>query len=160
MFVEAGTTSDWRVSPHSEDAKGTNGCRFATVDESERLLRRLAVNDEEAVGRVLSTGADWSAGATLIPKVDLLVRLGSLLALGATVTSLRAVVQRASAAGATEAELVAVLVAIAPAIGLARVVAAAPKLALAIGYDLEADGWGHPDPISPDWDDGAASVGA
>ncbi len=73
-------------------------------------------------------------------KVDLLVQLGALLALGASTTSLRATVDNAIIAGATEEEIVGVLIAIAPAVGLARVVATAPKLALAIGYDLDADG--------------------
>jgi 4-carboxymuconolactone decarboxylase len=109
------------------------------VDETERLLRRLALNDEESVGMVLSSGADAAAGAPLRPKVDVLVQLGALLALGAATSSLRTTVERAVQAGATEAEIVGVLVAVAPAVGLARVVSAAPRLALAIGYDLEAD---------------------
>ena len=107
------------------------------MDEVERLLRRLAINDEESVGMVLSNGG---AGApALVPKVDLLVRLGALLALGAATSSLRTTVQRALAAGATESEIVAVLIAVAPAVGLARVVSTAPRLALAIGYDIEED---------------------
>ena len=110
------------------------------VDESERLLRRLALNDEESIERVLAVGASPGQSTVLVPKVDLLVRLGALLAVGGATTSVRAAVERASEAGATETELVAVLVAIAPAVGLARVVSAAPKLALAIGYDLEPDG--------------------
>lgn len=87
---------------------------------------------------VLATGPDAS-GPTLRPKVDLLVRLGALLALGAATTSLRATVERAVAAGATESEIVGVLIAVAPAVGLARVVSTAPRLAVAIGYDIEAD---------------------
>jgi 4-carboxymuconolactone decarboxylase len=109
------------------------------VDETERLLRRLALNDEESVGMVLGSGADAAVSAALRPKVDVLVQLGALLALGAATSSLRATVERAINAGATEAEIVGVLVAVAPAVGLARVVSAAPRLALAIGYDLEAD---------------------
>jgi 4-carboxymuconolactone decarboxylase len=108
------------------------------VDDVERLLRRLALNDEESIGMVLANGPD-SANAALRPKVDLLVRLGALLALGAATTSIRATVERAIAAGATEAEIVGVLIAVAPAVGLARVVSTAPRLAVAIGYDLEAD---------------------
>jgi 4-carboxymuconolactone decarboxylase len=109
------------------------------VDEVELLLRRLALNDEESVGMVLAGGPDPAGGAALRPKVDLLVRLGALLALGAATTSLRATVDRAVEAGATEAEIVGVLVAVAPAVGLARVVSTAPRLAVAIGYDLETD---------------------
>ena len=44
----------------------------------------------------------------------------------------------ALAAGATEDELVEVLIAAAPTVGSAHVVAAAPKLALAMGYDVDA----------------------
>ncbi len=88
---------------------------------------------------VLGSGSDATVSAALRPKVDVLVQLGALLALGAATSSLRATVDRAVQAGATEAEIVGVLVAVAPAVGLARVVSAAPRLALAIGYDLEAD---------------------
>lgn len=109
------------------------------MDEVERLLRRLALNDEESVGMVLTRRAGSDTGVGLTPKVDLLVRLGALLALGASATSIRSTVQNALAAGATEAEVVGVLMAVGPAVGLARVVSTAPRLALAIGYDLEAD---------------------
>jgi alkylhydroperoxidase/carboxymuconolactone decarboxylase family protein YurZ len=109
------------------------------MDEVELLLRRLALNDEQSVGMVLASGSDPEVAGSLQPKVDLLVRLGALLAVGAATTSLRATVERAMGAGATEAEIVGVLIAVAPAVGLARVVSTAPKLALAIGYDIEAD---------------------
>jgi hypothetical protein len=40
-------------------------------------------------------------------------------------------------AGATVDDIVGVLIAVAPTVGLARVVSAAPQLAAAIGYDVE-----------------------
>jgi 4-carboxymuconolactone decarboxylase len=43
-------------------------------------------------------------------------------------------------AGASEDEIVDVLTAIAPIVGLARLAAAAPRLALALGYDVEQTG--------------------
>jgi Carboxymuconolactone decarboxylase family len=109
------------------------------VDEAERLLRRLALNDEESVGRVLGGTATFAPEPRLGVKMDLLVRLGALLSLGAATTSLRSTVERARAAGASEAEIVDVLVAIGPAIGLARVVSQAPRLAHALGYDIDAE---------------------
>ena len=109
------------------------------VEEEERLLRRLALNDEESIGMVLTRSREGDGGPALLPKAVLLVQLGALLALGAATASLKAAVQRARAAGATESEIVGVLIAIAPAIGLARVVSIAPKLACAIGYDIDAD---------------------
>jgi alkylhydroperoxidase/carboxymuconolactone decarboxylase family protein YurZ len=109
------------------------------VDPAEELLRRLALNDERSVGIVLAGGSGPSANATLVPKVDLLVRLGALVAVGAATASLRRTVELARGAGASEAEIVGVLVAVAPTVGLARVVATAPKLASAIGYDALGD---------------------
>jgi alkylhydroperoxidase/carboxymuconolactone decarboxylase family protein YurZ len=110
---------------------------LAGVDEVERLLRHLALNDEELVGQVLV--GDTEPHAALDTKVELLVRLGALLALGAATASLRGTVQRAREAGATESEIAEVLVAIGPAAGLARVVSEAPRLAVALGYELDAD---------------------
>ena len=109
------------------------------VEEEERLLRRLALNDEESIGIVLTRSREGDGGPALLPKGVLLVQLGALLALGAATASLKAAVQRARGAGATESEIVGVLIAIAPAIGLARVVSIAPKLACAIGYEIDAD---------------------
>jgi len=40
-------------------------------------------------------------------------------------------------AGATAAEIVDVLIGVIPIVGLPRAVAAAPKLALALGYDTD-----------------------
>jgi alkylhydroperoxidase/carboxymuconolactone decarboxylase family protein YurZ len=45
---------------------------------------------------------------------------------------------RALAAGASEDEIADLLLAIAPIAGLGRVVAAAPDVAAALGYDIEA----------------------
>jgi alkylhydroperoxidase/carboxymuconolactone decarboxylase family protein YurZ len=109
------------------------------VEDAERLLRYLSLNDEETLGRVLAGGPPKDRGASLAPKVDVLVRLGGLLALGASTPSLRTAVEHAQEAGATEAEIVGVLVAVAPAVGLARVVATAPKLAAAIGYEIDEE---------------------
>lgn len=110
---------------------------MATMDEVERLLRRLALNDEESVQDVLVRRRDANPPAALDQKVDTLVRLGALLALGASTTSLRSAVDRALRAGACESEIVEVLIAVGPAVGLARVVVAAPRLAVALGYDID-----------------------
>jgi alkylhydroperoxidase/carboxymuconolactone decarboxylase family protein YurZ len=109
------------------------------VDEVERLLRQLALNDEPSVHDVLVRGNDRVATARLDQKVGLLVRLGALLTLGAATSSLRVTVEQAIQAGASEPEIVDVLVTVGPAVGLARVVAAAPRLAMALGYDVEAN---------------------
>jgi 4-carboxymuconolactone decarboxylase len=106
------------------------------VERAEDLLRRLAFNDENALRMVFSR-ASCDEHWDLSSKEEILVRLAALLALGAATPSLRETVEQASAAGATESEIVGVLVAVGPAIGLASLVSCAPRLALAIGYDLE-----------------------
>jgi hypothetical protein len=47
-------------------------------------------------------------------------------------------IERAHRCGATDDEIVGCLVAVLPVVGVARVVSAAPKLALALGFDVEA----------------------
>jgi alkylhydroperoxidase/carboxymuconolactone decarboxylase family protein YurZ len=106
--------------------------------DAEELLRRLALNDENVVRSAV--GADsrsLGAGGDLDAKTNALVRLAALLSIGAATSSCRAAVELARAGGATDAEIVGVLVAVAPAVGGARVVVAAPRLALAIDYDVE-----------------------
>jgi len=107
------------------------------VDRAEELLRRLALNDEKSLARVLTGDPIADGDAPLKPKVEALVRLGALLAVGAATASLRPTVELALALGATEDEIVAVLVAVGPAVGLARLVTTAPRLAIAIGYDID-----------------------
>ena len=109
------------------------------VDEVERLLRMLALNNEDSLQQVLAPDSDRTLPHALPAKVDLLVRLGALLALGASTPALRRMVERAVEAGASEAEIADVLVSVAPMVGLARVVTSAPRLALALGYDLDSD---------------------
>jgi 4-carboxymuconolactone decarboxylase len=109
------------------------------VDRVEETLRRIALNDEQSVGSALAVGPGATNLAGLDPKTRALIRLGALVSLGATATSYRWTVEVAYGAGATDDELLAVLSAVAPAAGLARVVSAAPALALAMGYDVADD---------------------
>jgi alkylhydroperoxidase/carboxymuconolactone decarboxylase family protein YurZ len=107
------------------------------MENVERLLRLLSVNDEASIGRVLSDRERRELSDALGLKVNLLVRLGALLALGAPTNAVKMTVAQSVDAGATEEEIVDVLVTVAPAVGLARVVASAPRLALALGYDID-----------------------
>jgi alkylhydroperoxidase/carboxymuconolactone decarboxylase family protein YurZ len=105
---------------------------------AEELLRRLAINDENVVRSAVGAAPpSLSGGHDLDAKTYALVRLAALLSIGAATSSCRAAVELARAGGATDAEIVGVLVAVAPAVGGARVVGAAPRLALAIDFDVE-----------------------
>jgi 4-carboxymuconolactone decarboxylase len=114
----------------------------------ETVLTRLAMNDEAYVESLLDYHVADAATSTLDGRTCALVRLGALLALDAASASYSSQVAMALAAGATADEIVEVLLAVAPSIGVARVVSAAPELALALGFDVE-DHLDHP-PIERD----------
>jgi 4-carboxymuconolactone decarboxylase len=64
--------------------------------------------------------------------------LAALVALHAGPSSYQRCVDRALAAGATVDDVIDTLKVVAPTVGLARLVTAAPGLALALGYDIDA----------------------
>ncbi|HWH95152.1 MAG TPA: carboxymuconolactone decarboxylase family protein [Baekduia sp.] len=108
----------------------------SAIDAIE-LLRRLALNHEPTVRLVVGARPAGAVDA-LDAKSAALVRLGAQLSVGAATASCRVAAEVARAAGATDQEMVAVLVTVAPVVGGARVVAAAPRLALALDHDVEA----------------------
>jgi alkylhydroperoxidase/carboxymuconolactone decarboxylase family protein YurZ len=103
------------------------------------LLHRLSVHDERVVADVLCGAGTPSPrlDPILDPRTLALVRLAALVAAGGAVPSYGAQVDAAVNAGATDAEMVEVLVGVIPVVGLPCVVAAAPKLALALGHDVD-----------------------
>jgi 4-carboxymuconolactone decarboxylase len=103
----------------------------------EDLLRKLAVNEEGVLASLLGTELTDSEPAGLDAKTAALVRLAGLIAVGSAPASYQWCVTSALAAGASDAEVVAVLAALAPIIGTVRVNSAAPEVALAIGCDLD-----------------------
>jgi len=108
------------------------------MEEYQDRLRSIALSDDRFVGSVLGMGQDTIDASGLDPKTHAMVTLAALLAVDASPSSYNASTELALASGASLDELVGILVAIAPAIGLGRVVSAAPELGLALGYDVEA----------------------
>jgi 4-carboxymuconolactone decarboxylase len=104
----------------------------------EMVLTRLALNDEAFVESLLEHSGVDPGTSTLDDKTCALVRLGALLALDAAPASYSSQVAIALGAGSTVDEIVDVLMLVAPSIGVARVVSAAPELALALGFDVDA----------------------
>jgi 4-carboxymuconolactone decarboxylase len=97
------------------------------------VLRLLAINDEHFVEDCV-TGVE---SAKLDPKTLALVRLGALVAVGGAVPSYGAEVDAAVSAGASAVEIVEVLLGVVSVVGFPSVVAAAPSLAMALGYDVD-----------------------
>jgi hypothetical protein len=83
----------------------------------------------DAAGTMASHGFDERTAA--------LTCLAALVALRAAPTSYRRCVDRALGAGASVDDVVGTLKAVAPSVGLAGLVSAAPGLALALGYDVD-----------------------
>ena len=100
-----------------------NGC--AVSSSTTRALRERG------------TGETGVEPCDLDPKTLALVRLAALVAVRGAVPSYGAHADAAVNAGATAAEIVDVLVGVIPVVGLPAVVATAPKLALALGYDTD-----------------------
>jgi alkylhydroperoxidase/carboxymuconolactone decarboxylase family protein YurZ len=104
----------------------------------QEILRRLAIIDERFADDQAGLGLGRCGAWVLDPKTAALVRVGVLVAMGSPPVCLEWSTSRAQAAGATEDEIVDVLLAIAPVIGLGRVVGAAAGVADGLGYDIEA----------------------
>jgi 4-carboxymuconolactone decarboxylase len=113
-------------------------------------LRRLSMSDRRSVLEVLG-GNDADSRDPGIGSVDLdsrivaLVRVAALVAIDGPSPAFDAAVSVALAAGATPDDIVDTMIAIGPTIGSAHLVSAAPKLAMALGYDVGAD-LERPDP--------------
>ncbi len=101
------------------------------------LLRRMAIGDASLLGQP-SCGEGRDRATSLDPRTVAFSRLGALVAIGTTACGYQGPVDAAFAAGATTEEIIHTLVALAPIVGVARVISAAPALGLALGYDIEA----------------------
>lgn len=99
----------------------------------EEKLRSLALND---IGRAAAIPCD--ADPTLDPRIRAMVEIAALIAMDGPATAFQAAADSALAAGASEDELVDILMATLPTVGSAHVVASAPKMAIALGYDIDA----------------------
>ena len=104
----------------------------------QETLRKLAMIDEGFVKDEAGLALGPAATSALDPKTAALLQVGASVTIGSSPVCLQWSVSRAMAAGATEDEIADVLLAIAPMTGLGRIAAAAPEVAIALGYDVSA----------------------
>jgi alkylhydroperoxidase/carboxymuconolactone decarboxylase family protein YurZ len=104
----------------------------------QETLRRLAMIDEGFVEDQAGLGLGLARTPALHPKTAALLQLAASVASGAPPVCVAWSTGRALAAGAADEEIAGVLLVIAPVAGLGRVVCAAPDVAIALGYDIEA----------------------
>jgi 4-carboxymuconolactone decarboxylase len=107
------------------------------MDGYKKHLRRIAVHDDALLDSLAVDGGA-SITSAIDEKTTALVRLAAMVAVDAAPHSFQHAVALALAAGATSDEIVASLGAVTPVTGAARVVQCAPKVALALGYDVDA----------------------
>jgi alkylhydroperoxidase/carboxymuconolactone decarboxylase family protein YurZ len=106
------------------------------VDDLEGTLRKLAIRDDAFIESVLAREQENETTSKLDAKHHALVRIAALVAVDAAPPSYMASVEDGLAAGLTRDEMAGTLVAVMPVVGVARIVSAAPKLGLALGYDV------------------------
>ena len=106
------------------------------VADHEETLRKLAIRDDALVDLLTSDCRANLAASRLGESTHALVRIGALVGVDAAPPSYMEVVECARRCDTTVDEIVGVLIAVMPAIGVVRVVSAAPKLGLALGYDV------------------------
>src|SRR5215510_11437913 len=90
-------------------------------DETKDVLGALAQGDPDLLAAGLEVRADWKAKSGLDGRSYALVKLAALIALDAPPASYLWQVANALAAGATPADLVGVLIAVAPQVGGPRI---------------------------------------
>ena len=112
-------------------------CEPVSFDDYKEQLRRLAVHDDALLEAIVAQGSSVSA-PVIDERTAALVRVAATIAVDAAVSSFQHTITHALAAGATADEIVATLEAVTPVTGAARVVQCAPKVALALGYDVDA----------------------
>jgi len=103
---------------------------------AEEAFRRLAIGDPV----LLTQLAEPDRRPTLFhldERTESLVRVAALVPIDAPQSSYHTAVEAAVRAGATLDDLLAALIAVAASVGSPRVVSAAPRIALAAGYDVD-----------------------
>jgi 4-carboxymuconolactone decarboxylase len=105
-------------------------------DATAQALAELALGDPELLKKALGLRTEWQEDSGLDPRSFALVKVAALIALDAPPASYLWQVGNAMDAGVTAADLMGVLLAVAPQVGLPKIAAAAPELMLALGLTL------------------------
>lgn len=112
------------------------------ADDTNQIFIGLANHDPTVLEAVLRARLDNLEASGLDPRTYALVNVAALIAADAAPASYVWQVGAALEAGVAPEEILGLLVALNPVLGNARIVAAAPEIALALGVDLDALGAG------------------
>jgi 4-carboxymuconolactone decarboxylase len=106
--------------------------------ETADTLRGLSAGDPSVVGGLFVPLSENLEDSGLDARSHGLVRIAALIAIDAPAASFADQVKAALAAGATPEDILGVLVAVGPEVGIPKVIAAAPALMLALGLPPHA----------------------
>jgi alkylhydroperoxidase/carboxymuconolactone decarboxylase family protein YurZ len=106
------------------------------VEDYRLTLRRLALRDDRFIDALLAEERANPVLSGLDRRSHAQAQLAGLIAMDAAPPSYMSAVSAALDAGLTVEEIVGTLIAVIPIVGVPRVVSAAPKLGLALGYDV------------------------
>jgi 4-carboxymuconolactone decarboxylase len=113
----------------------TAGCTIMV--SAEEAFRRLAIGDPALLAAAADPEGDLRV-FRLDERTESLIRIAALVPIDAPQSSYHPAVEAAMRTGATLDDLLAALIAVAGSVGSPRVVSAAPRIALAAGYDVDA----------------------
>jgi alkylhydroperoxidase/carboxymuconolactone decarboxylase family protein YurZ len=109
----------------------------AEVDDATRdALSGLSEGDIDVLEAGMQLREEWQEASGLDPRSYSLTKIAALVAMDAPPASYLWQVANALDAGATPREILGVLRAIAPQVGMPKVVAAAPEIMIALGLSL------------------------
>jgi alkylhydroperoxidase/carboxymuconolactone decarboxylase family protein YurZ len=103
----------------------------------EVTLRRLTLRDDAYVDLLLADERLNEASSHLDARTHALVQVAALIAVDATPPAYMDAIAAAHRVGVSDDEIVGCLIAVLGPVGVARVVSAAPRLGLALGYDVD-----------------------
>jgi hypothetical protein len=101
------------------------------------LFRRWTLGQPDDAG--LASGRPEEGSRAAGAAAPHLERIAALVALDGTMPAFQREVNAALAAGASVDDVIGVLRSVTSVVGSARAMAAAPRIALALGYDVEAE---------------------
>ena len=104
----------------------------------EETLVGLSRGEPALIDSLLQIQLDNIESSGLDPKTHAIARIAALIALDAAPVSFIWQIGIALESGVTPEDIIGVMVALAPTVGMARIVAAAPEIALALGLDIGA----------------------
>lgn len=106
------------------------------MQKHEITLCKVAIADDGYVEEVLANDRANLSASMLDEKTHALARVAALIAIDAETPAYLWTLEAARRAGASDDEIVGCLLAVMAPLGVARIVSAAPKLGLALGFDV------------------------